>query len=76
MKSQMKLLYFDFKKLITIIGFVTTFMLACDTDRIHVGAAMWAVYEMRVNALISCMCVGDITAGVIASLRKNDYRSH
>lgn len=40
-KSQMKAHFFDTSDRISIIGFFSTFKLACDTTRKHKGAKMW-----------------------------------
>lgn len=59
---------FDPKESISIIGFLAPFKLACNTNRIHEGSAIWAlphyVHETIANALNSGMCAEDITAPV------------
>lgn len=40
---QRKVYFFGASNSISIIGFLTTFKLACDTNNIHEGAAMWVV---------------------------------
>lgn len=77
-KSQMKAHFFDPKDPIFIIGFLATFELTCDTNKIHEGAAMWVlphfVKETIANALNSRMCAEDRTAPLVATVRHDKIR--
>lgn len=77
-KSQMKAHFFDPKDPISIIGFLATFKLACDTNKIHEGVAMWVLShylkDTLANALNSRMCAEDRSASLPASER-NEPRS-
>lgn len=59
LRSQMKVHTFNPSDLILILGFLTTFKLACDTNLIHKLAAMWAMLRFVSNcvaaSLKSCM---------------------
>lgn len=50
-KSQMKAKFPDQSNSISIIGFVTTFKFACDTNRIHEKAVMLALPFLIKNGI-------------------------
>lgn len=63
----------------SIIGFLTTFKRACDTNHVHEEAAIWVlphcVEETLANALNSCMCTEDRLSAFATSVRNEDTRS-
>lgn len=67
------------KSLIFIIGFMTTFRLACDTNYIHKEAVIWVlphfVHENLANVLNSCMCADDKPTPFVALKRSQEPRS-
>lgn len=77
-KLQMKVHLFEPKNPIPIIGFLATIKIACDTNRIYVGAALWVlslfIKETIVNALISRMCAEERAAALTATARYNEVR--
>lgn len=79
-KSQMKAPFFNLKEPIFIIGFLTTFKLACNTDNIRDGAAMRLVphyvNETLANELNSRMCATDKSSPITSSVRNVENWSH
>lgn len=85
--SQMKAYSLDPSDPISIIGFLSTFLLACDTNSLHESAAMWILPFFVKNALAtivnSRMSAADSINLVVASvnsteqlIQKNLLRSH
>lgn len=64
---------FDPSDPISILGFLTTFKLACDANRIHEGAAMWAmlsfVADLAAASPNSRMVKSDGTTIAVATVR-------
>lgn len=67
--------FFDTKDSISIIGFLATFNLACNTNLVHKGAEMWVLphylNETLANAFNSHMCTDDKSTPITASFRSN-----
>lgn len=78
-KWQMKEYFFDPKYPICINGFLATFQLAFDTNRIQEGAAMWLlpdyVNETVANELNNLICATDKHSFIAASVRNVDIQS-
>lgn len=77
-KSQLKAHFFDPEYRISIIGFLRTIELPCDTNKTHDGPAMWVllqfVKENIANALNSRVCTEGRTASLTATVRYNGVR--
>lgn len=75
----MKAHFFNPKDPISITGFLATFKLVYDTNKIHEGAAIWVllhyVHKALANALDSRMCVEDRHTSIAASVRDQEPRS-
>lgn len=76
----MKTRFFDLKhSIFIIIGYLATFKLTCDSNRIQERAAMWVlphyVNETPANALNSSMCATDKSSPINATVRNADNRS-
>lgn len=74
----MKARYFDFKKPIFITGFLAPSKLACVTNKIYEGTAMYVfprfVLMTLAIALNSRMCAEDIRSLEIVSVRNNNTK--
>lgn len=71
----MKAHVFNSKNPISIISSIAKFYLACDTNKIYEGAAMWVlphfVEETSANALNSRICATGRTVPLTATIRQN-----
>lgn len=54
-KSQLKALFSNVSDPISNMGFLTTFKLPCNSNRIHEKAAMWSVLFLEQNGLATIL---------------------
>lgn len=77
-KLQMITYFFNSKDPKSVTSFLATFKLACDTIRIHQGAAMWFLsHFVKVTiakALNSRMCAENRMSPLTATMRYKDAR--
>lgn len=75
----MKATFFDQKNSISIVGFMATLKLACNSNKIHEGAAMRVfphfVQDSLAIILDSRMCAENWIATPVAFVQNEQYRS-
>lgn len=78
-RSQLKAFFFEPKVSISFEKFSFTIRLACNSNKLHAGAAMWVlahyVQESHVNALNSCICVKNRFAPLSPTAQNEQHRS-
>lgn len=74
----MKEHFVDPRDPISIVGFLATFKIPCDTNKIHERAAMWVlrhfVKETLANVLNSHMCAEERSVLIAASVQNKEVR--
>lgn len=80
LRSQVKIYSFDSKNSVSILGFGTTFKLACNADCIHKSAIMWSMPHFVpghvASSLNNRVVQSDSTKGILATFNSDGATPH